>query len=375
MYGKTARAIHFWLVFLSANVCFYLNLCLIMQNRTSILFIVNPISGTTDKKRIVALIPKYLSAEKFDVRVAYTEHGGHAALLAGEAVRECVDVVVAVGGDGTVNEVARSLVHTRTALGIIPCGSGNGLARHLYIPMNPEGAMQVLADCRIKSLDYGIINGTPFFCTCGVGFDAFVSSKFAQSGRRGLLSYIENTLKEGLKYHSDTYEVEIDGERKQFKAFLIACANASQYGNNVYIAPHASMSDGLMDVTVMEPFNVLEAPQIAIQLFNKTITQNSKIRSFKCRRLKIYRSNPGVIHFDGDPKEEGCEIDVCVVPQDIRIVVNTNEQPYLPPLLHTFSDIYNNVNVEFISLKRDLMEGQTRMRRINQELLRRLRNP
>lgn len=130
-----------------------------------------------------------------------------------------------------------------------------------------------------------------------------------------------------------------------------------------------------MDVTVMEPFNVLEAPQIAIQLFNKTITQNSKIRSFKCRRLKIYRSNPGVIHFDGDPKEEGCEIDVCVVPQDIRIVVNTNEQPYLPPLLHTFSDIYNNVNVEFISLKRDLMEGQTRMRRINQELLRRLRNP
>ena len=144
--------------------------------------------------------------------------------------------------------------------------------------MNPEGAMQVLADCQIKSLDYGIINGTPFFCTCGVGFDAFVSSKFAQSGRRGLLTYIENTLKEGLKYQPDTYEMEIDGEKKQFKAFLIACANASQYGNNVYIAPHASMSDGLMDVTVMEPFNVLEAPQIAIQLFSKTITQNSKIR-------------------------------------------------------------------------------------------------
>lgn len=346
-----------------------------MQNRTSVLFIVNPISGTTDKKRIVAFIPKYLSDVRFEVRVAYTEHRGHAAQLASEAVREGVDVVVAVGGDGTVNEVARSLVHSRTALGIIPCGSGNGLARHLYIPMNPEGAMQVLADCQIKSLDYGVINGTPFFCTCGVGFDAFVSSKFAQSGRRGLLSYIENTLREGLKYHPDTYEVEIDGERKQFKAFLIACANASQYGNNVYIAPHASMSDGLMDVTVMEPFNVLEAPQIAIQLFNKTITQNSKIRCFKCRHLKIYRSTPGVIHFDGDPKEEGCEIEVQVVPKDIRIVVNTNEQPYLPPLLHTFSDIYNNVNVEFSSFKRDLMEGQTRIRRINQELLRRLRNP
>ena len=304
-----------------------------MQNRTSVLFIVNPISGTTDKKRIVALIPKYLSDERFDVHVAYTDHRGHAAELASEAVADGTDVVVAVGGDGTVNEVARSLVHSRTALGIIPCGSGNGLARHLYIPMNPEGAMQVLADCQIKSLDYGIINGTPFFCTCGVGFDAFVSSKFAQSGRRGLLTYIENTLKEGLKYQPDTYEMEIDGEKKQFKAFLIACANASQYGNNVYIAPHASMSDGLMDVTVMEP-----------------------------------------IHFDGDPKEEGCEIDVRVMPKDIRIVVNTNEQPYLPPLLSTFNDIYNNVNVEFNSFKRDLMEGQTRIRRINQELLKKLRH-
>lgn len=345
-----------------------------MQNRTSVFFIVNPISGTTDKKRIVALIPKYLSDERFDVHVAYTDHSGHAAELASEAVADGTDVVVAVGGDGTVNEVARSLVHSRTALGIIPCGSGNGLARHLYIPMNPEGAMQVLADCQIKSLDYGIINGTPFFCTCGVGFDAFVSSKFAQSGRRGLLTYIENTLKEGLKYQPDTYEMEIDGEKKQFKAFLIACANASQYGNNVYIAPHASMSDGLMDVTVMEPFNVLEAPQIAIQLFSKTITQNSKIRCFKCRHLKIFRKNPGVIHFDGDPKEEGCEIDVRVMPKDIRIVVNTNEQPYLPPLLSTFNDIYNNVNVEFNSFKRDLMEGQTRIRRINQELLKKLRH-
>lgn len=345
-----------------------------MKNKTTVLFIVNPISGTADKKHIVELIPKYMDSTRFLCSVSYTSHRGHAAELAAEAASRGVDIVVAVGGDGTVNEVARSLVHTKTALGIIPCGSGNGLARHLYIPMNPEGAIQVLADCHIRSLDYGLINGTPFFCTCGVGFDAFVSSKFAQSGRRGLLSYIENTLKEGLKYQPDTYEIEIDGEKKQFKAFLIACANASQYGNNVYIAPHASMSDGLMDVTVMEPFNVLEAPQIAIQLFNKTITQNSKIRCFKCRELKIRRSSPGVIHFDGDPKEEGCEIDVRVVSKDIRIVVNTNEQPYLPPLLHTFSDIYNNVNVEFSSFKRDLMEGQTRIRRINQELLRKLRN-
>ena len=140
----------------------------------------------------------------------------------GKATEEGADIVVAVGGDGTVNEVARSLIHTETALGIIPCGSGNGLARHLYIPMSPDGALQVLANCHIEALDYGIIDQQPFFCTCGVGFDAFISDRFAKAGRRGLLTYIENTLKEGLKYKPDTYEITIDGERQVYKAFLIA---------------------------------------------------------------------------------------------------------------------------------------------------------
>ena len=310
----------------------------IMQNKVSVWFIVNPISGTTDKSRIVNLIPTYMDAARFDVKIWYTEFRGHAAQYANQAVEQGIDVVVAVGGDGTVNEVARSLIHTRTALGIIPCGSGNGLARHLFIPMNPEGALQVLSTCAIEALDYGVINGTPFFCTCGLGFDAFVSSMFAKSERRGLLTYIENTLREGLRYKPDTYEIEIDGERQRYQAFLIACANASQYGNNVYIAPSASMSDGLMDVTIMEPFTMLEAPQIAIQLFNKTIDKNSRIRTFKCKSLRIHRSQPGVIHFDGDPKEEGTDIQVSLEPRGIRMVVNTNDQVYTPPLIRAFSD-------------------------------------
>ena len=348
-----------------------------MNKRIKILFIVNPISGTSDKEHILNLIPKYLDNRRFEWSIRKTEHKGHAAEFSGEAIRDGVDVVVAVGGDGTVNEVARSLVHTDTALGIIPCGSGNGLARHLFIPMNPEGALQVLSDCQIEQLDYGMIDQEPFFCTCGVGFDAFISDRFAKAGRRGLLTYIENTLKEGLKYKPDTYEITIDGERQVYKAFLIACANASQYGNNVYIAPHASMSDGLMDVTLMEPFTVLEAPQIAIQLFNKTITSNSRIRSFRCQHLHIRRSSPGVIHFDGDPKQAGEELDVKLVPKGIRMVVNTHEQPYTPPLLRTFSDFYRDVNEEISTfgadLRADILEGQRRISIINKELLRKLR--
>ena len=348
-----------------------------MNKKTKIVFIVNPISGTSDKQHIIDLIPKYLDRRRFEWTICMTQHKGHAAEFVAKATKEGTDIVVAVGGDGTVNEVARSLIHTETALGIIPCGSGNGLARHLYIPMNPDGALQVLADCHIEDLDYGIIDKQPFFCTCGVGFDAFISDRFAKAGRRGLLTYIENTLKEGLKYKPDTYEITIDGERQVYKAFLIACANASQYGNNVFIAPHASMSDGLMDVTLMEPFTVLEAPQIAIQLFNKTITTNSRIHSFRCKHLHIKRSAPGVIHFDGDPKEAGNELDVRLMPHGIRMVVNTKEQPYLPPLLRTYTDFYHGVNEEISTLgadlKADFKEGQRRISTINKELLRRLK--
>ncbi|MBR6032813.1 MAG: diacylglycerol kinase family lipid kinase [Bacteroidaceae bacterium] len=348
-----------------------------MEKRTKIVFIVNPISGTSDKGHIIDLIPEFLDSSRFEWIIRKTERKGHAAEFADEAIAQGMDVVVAVGGDGTVNEVARRLIHTDTALGIIPCGSGNGLARHLYIPMSPEGALRVLADCKIEQLDFGMIDQEPFFCTCGVGFDAFISDRFAKAGRRGLLTYIENTLKEGLKYKPDTYEITVDGERQVYQAFLIACANASQYGNNVYIAPHASMSDGLMDVTLMEPFTVLEAPQIAIQLFNKTITSNSRIRSFRCQHLHIKRSAPGVIHFDGDPKQAGEELDVRLIPKGIRMVVNTSEQPYLPPLLRTFTDFYHDVNEELTNIgadiRADFKEGQRRISTINRELLRKLR--
>lgn len=293
--------------------------------KKSIAFIVNPISGTQDKESILELIRKHLDAEKFDYQVARTQYAGHAFSLAKAFVEEGRDAVVAIGGDGTVNEIARALVHTPVALGVIPCGSGNGLARHLRIPMEPVGAIKVLNRFDVECLDYGKINDVPFFCTCGVGFDAFVSYKFAHSEKRGMLTYVENALLEGLKYKPDTYEIEIEGETVKYKAFLIACANASQYGNNAYIAPRASMSDGLMDVTIMEPFTVLEAPQIAIQLFNRTLSQNDKIKTFRCKNIHIHRNHPGVVHFDGDPMTAGTDIHVQLIQKGLNMLVNTQQ--------------------------------------------------
>lgn len=339
---------------------------LLMAEKKRIHFIINPISGTQKKDQIIADIGNYLDTTRFDYEIKYTQYVGHAALIAREAADNGIDIVVAIGGDGTVNEVARSLVHRQTALAIIPCGSGNGLARHLEIPIDPVGAIQVLNECVIHELDYGKINNIPFFCTCGIGFDAFVSSKFAEAGKRGFLTYIENTLREGLSYKPDTYTITIDDNKQMvYKAFLIACANASQYGNNAYIAPNASMSDGLMDVTIMEPISVLEAPQIAIQLFNRTIDHNSKIKTFRCKKVSIERAAPGVIHFDGDPVMAGKNVDVILVEKGLNVVINSHTTPQ-PPLLRMFSNFYSDLN----QFRDEIIEKQKRLIRSHQEHVR-----
>lgn len=311
-------------------------------------FVINLNSGTSSKAAIPGLIENTIDKEKFDYEIVVTQYAGHASEIASRAKDEGKDIVVAVGGDGTVNEVARAIVHSVTALGIIPCGSGNGLARHLLLPMNVKKAIEVLNECEIRALDYGIINGYPFFCTCGMGFDAFVSQKFAEAGKRGPITYVENVLREGLKYQPETYILQDENGTIKYKAFLISCANASQYGNNAYIAPQASMSDGLMDVIIMEPFDVFEAPQISIDMFNKTLDKSSKIKTFKCRKLHIHRSKPGAIHYDGDPAMTGEDIDVELVPNGINIVVNpfADRSVRRPNALQSAAaELFNEINV------------------------------
>lgn len=311
-------------------------------------FVINLISGTSDKAAIPGLIDQYLDKTKFEYEIAITQYAGHASEIATKAKDDGVDVVVAVGGDGTVNEVARAIVHSNTALGIIPCGSGNGLARHLLLPLNVRKAIDVINRNEVRQLDYGIINDYPFFCTCGMGFDAFVSMKFAEAGKRGPITYVENVLREGLKYKPETYTIEDDNGTLQYKAFLISCANASQYGNNAYIAPQASMSDGLMDVIIMEPFDVFEAPQISIEMFSKTLDKNSKIKTFRCKKLHIHRSKPGVIHYDGDPVMTGEDIDVELQEKGIKIVTNPfADRSVRKPnaLQNAAAELFNQLNV------------------------------
>ncbi len=290
------------------------------MKKRSLLFLINPKSGIHSKRYIPKLIDTYINKEIFDYAIAETQYIAHACELTKNAVQQGVDAVIAVGGDGTVNEVARALVGTDTALGIIPCGSGNGFARHLGIPMDIKSAIEFINRSVSVPVDYGKINGTPFFCTCGMGFDAIVSRSFAEGKRRGFIGYINKALHDLVMYKPEVYEIEAEQGAVKNKAFLIACGNAAQYGNNVYIAPQASMKDGLLSVTILEPFSVVDIPILIGQVLSNTIDQNSHIKTLNTKWLKIKRNSPGIVHFDGEPIEMGEELFVEAVPNGMKVL-------------------------------------------------------
>lgn len=341
-------------------------------NKKKIIFIVNPISGTQSKEQVLSLLDEKLDKTKYDWEIAYTERAGHAVEIAADAAENKIDIVVAVGGDGTVNEIARSLVHTDTALAIIPCGSGNGLARHLQIPMDPRKALEVLNEAREDIIDYGKMDGTAFFCTCGVGFDAFVSLKFANAGKRGLLTYLEKTLQESLNYQPETYELETEDGTARHKAFLIACGNASQYGNNAYITPQADLNDGLLDVTILEPFTVLEVPSLAFQLFNKTIDQNSRIKTLRCKKLRIHRNTPGVAHFDGDPVQAGKDIDIVLIQKGLHVIVPENPHKNRDNVLQKAQEYVNGIRLLNEAIVEDIAHKNKEILNHNKKLIKKL---
>ena len=271
------------------------------EKRRHILAIINPVSGTGSKEKIPRLIDTVVDHEKNDVSIIMSEYAGHAREIAAQAVSDGIDVVVAIGGDGTVNEVGSALCGTDTALAIVPCGSGNGLARHLRIPMNASRALQTLNNGVTGKFDYCLVNGKPFFCTCGMGFDAAVSYKFSNEGTRGFITYIKTTLTEFFKYKAQDYIIDIDGFKHEERAFVIACCNAAQYGNNAYIAPRATMQDGLLDVTVMHGFSLVESPLVGARLFFRSLDKDRHVSIYRGKQVTIERRQDDIMHIDGDP--------------------------------------------------------------------------
>jgi len=282
--------------------------------------IINPVSGTKSKKNI----PHKLLAidhSEYDVHMIMTRYEGHATQIAMEAVNNRVDCVIAVGGDGTINEVAKALVNTDTVLGIIPSGSGNGLARDLYIPMNYDKAIKIIAEGNVKRIDYGVANGNIFFCTCGVGFDAQVSEKALTQTSRGKLMYAKNMLTTFYNFKPEKYKIESAEGTFEDKAFLITCANASQYGNNAYIAPQADIQDGKMNISILKPLSVVNVPQTAIQMFSRNLGNNSKLVEIITSEVVIHREKEGVMHLDGNALYTEKDIHVKIIQQGLNVLV------------------------------------------------------
>lgn len=290
-----------------------------MSAKDKILFVVNPISGTGGKLPLEDIIEKQLNLDAFEYSVHFTTGKGDATHQAKKAADNGHKIVVAVGGDGTINEVAQGLLDSETILAVIPRGSGNGFANYFNIPKNPGKAIQLLNTGTIHTIDTGNLNGNLFLSVAGLGFDARVSSEFDNFGSRGLLSYIWIAFKEYFKFKPTTYSIDIDGQIIERKAFLVTAANSSQFGNDAYIAPGASMEDGLLDLVIVKPLSVWRAIEFTYRLFTRTLNTFTKSEIHKARQIRIVHSD-ATAQVDGEPLIIDKELHIQVQPQTLKVL-------------------------------------------------------
>lgn len=291
-----------------------------MENQKKILFVINPISGGKKKTAFNKQVLDALDLKKFHPTFQQTQGPNHAYELGKKAIQEGYDVVVAVGGDGTINELGAALMNSGIPLGIIPEGSGNGLALYLGIPMNETAAIKRLNRLDVVEVDCGLINDRPFFNIAGMGFDAFVSDRFANDSIRGPIGYLRSAINVLSKYKPSKYTLFIDGKKYEREAFMISVANSPQYGNNAYIAPNASVNDGLLDVCIVHKFPMYTLPMMVFHLFNRSADQSEYVEIIRGENIRIIRSEDGPVHVDGEPITLEGDLSIGIQPNSLKII-------------------------------------------------------
>ena len=286
------------------------------------LFILNPNSGTSIGKNATLVKDTIESfARKHDsyAKILFTEERAHATTLVTENLQtENWKGIVAVGGDGTINEIAKPLVGTGVALGILPMGSGNGLARHLGIPLHLEAALTRLFTGKNITIDSATLNDVPFFCTAGMGFDAYVGHLFSQQKARGLATYVNVSFQSYWTYKPQTFW--LNGVDTQ--AFSLSFANAGQFGNNAWVAPQANLQDGKLDVCTIKPFPKWYGTTLAYQLFTKQLKPSRFISYEETAHAVVETELPPMIHYDGEPLQlSTTRIEVRIKPQSLRVII------------------------------------------------------
>lgn len=302
----------------------------------NIRIIINPVSGTDAARKRAKKVVLALE-EEFKIKGIKTERAGHATELARQAVNDGVEIVVAVGGDGTVNEIASALVGTETALIIVGTGSGNGLARDLgMFGLSTKKIIERIKENKSYRIDCGEVLGRKFFCTCGSGFDALIGHLFAQTKVRGFLTYVKLSLKAYKDYTPLSYHLSFSSrlDSKKGKAFVVNIANNKQFGNNAYIAPHANLMDGLFTVTIIKPFKWYNIPYMAYSLFFKQMHKNKFVETFDCgdcildvpntadpEPVEGSKTQSAYLHIDGEPiNTNSNSFSVKIIPASLKII-------------------------------------------------------
>jgi diacylglycerol kinase (ATP) len=288
-----------------------------------ILFIVNPNAGKRISGSIMDIIHNEMPENVYFQFVVWKNKHHFDEITEILRTQGYTDAI-AVGGDGTVNHIAKSILGTGIKLGIVPIGSGNGLARSLALSMQIDKVINQIIEGRTATIDTGTVNGTPFFCTSGVGFDSHIGNLFATSVKRGLQSYIQIVIRELFKYRAQTYKIRYNGTEIERKAFLITVANAGQYGNDFYIAPQASIQDGLFHVVILKPFNVMKVAGLLHRILGRKAFLAGSIETFTTSHLTIERTLADTVHFDGEPAVHGKILEFEIKPASLQVIVGEN---------------------------------------------------
>lgn len=295
------------------------------SNKKRILFIANPFSGKKKKQDISKQIFSKLDGRRFDIEIKNTDSAGHARQLSRDAVKSRVDVIVAVGGDGTINEVASEMINSDTILGIIPRGSGNGLARHLGIPQTLPRALQLINECHSTKIDTATVNDIPFVSIAGIGFDALVAKEFAKSRQRGFITYFNVIAQHFLKYKPKKYKLIFDDHPPlTTRALFVSFANSNQFGYNTTIAPNAKLNDGKLDVCIVKKPELIEIPLIANLLLLKRIDRSEYVRIVQSKGLTVKRKKNRVVNIDGEAIKVGKALEVKINPMSLNVIIPKN---------------------------------------------------
>ncbi len=284
-------------------------------------FIVNPFAGIRSKESFPILVERLLNRQSFEYEIIYTERAGHAIELSKQAIANGRHMVVAVGGDGTINEVSRSLINSSTALGIIPSGSGNGLARHLKIPISAEKAIQCINEHHLMNIDTVKLNSESFVSIAGVGFDALIADCFSRSKYRGFRSYFTIVVKQYLGYKPGTYRLYFEDKKLETRALFISFANSGQFGYNTVISPEAKINDGMVDVCITQKPPLGAIPRIIRYVFTNQIHKSRYINILQANKLKVEFEKHGIINLDGEPINIQSPLTIEVNPLSLQVAV------------------------------------------------------